>query len=98
MPSARRVHSFTSSPAHFTFEVGGVHTIFPGSGELSLAQETPAITIADDHNAFALTLLAALTRHRGNLFYSPLSVRAALFLGRVLDPTRALSVEIAWVL
>src|SRR6266853_837977 len=30
MPSARRVHSFTSSPAHFTFEVGGVHTIFPG--------------------------------------------------------------------
>lgn len=45
---------------------------------LSIAQEAAAITIADDHNAFALALHAALTGHPGNLFYSPLSVRTAL--------------------
>jgi hypothetical protein len=30
MPSARRVHFLPKLPAHFTFEVGGVHSISPG--------------------------------------------------------------------
>src|SRR5215469_16333045 len=48
------------------------------AGELAIAQESAAIAIADDHNSFALTLHAALTRHQGNLLWSPLSVRTAL--------------------
>jgi serpin B len=48
------------------------------AAESAMAEEAAALTRAEDHNAFALALHAALGGPRVNLFYSPLSVRVAL--------------------